>query len=88
MWRNRIQKNGTYRFPLIVEALACLRSRSCIVDGEAVACGNDGIASFDHIRHQRHDAKGHTSWLRCGLGGPSAGCEDCGARLRSASVAH
>jgi ATP-dependent DNA ligase len=37
MWRNRIQKNGTYRFPLIVEALACLRSRSCIVDGEAVA---------------------------------------------------
>ena len=35
MWRNRIQKNGTYRFPLIVEALACLRSRSCIVDGEA-----------------------------------------------------
>jgi hypothetical protein len=43
MWRNRIQKNGTYRFPLIVEALACLRSRSCIVDAEAVACGNDGI---------------------------------------------
>jgi bifunctional non-homologous end joining protein LigD len=27
----------TYRFPLIVEALAKLRSRSCIIDGEAVA---------------------------------------------------
>ena len=26
------------RFPLIGEALARLRSRSCIVDGEAVAC--------------------------------------------------
>jgi ATP-dependent DNA ligase len=28
----------TYRFPLIVEAIAKLRSRSCIIDGEAVAC--------------------------------------------------
>src|ERR1700720_3477566 len=27
----------TYRFPLIVEALAKLRSSSCIIDGEAVA---------------------------------------------------
>jgi ATP-dependent DNA ligase len=46
----------TYRFPLIVEALAKLRSRSCIIDGEAVACGEDGIASFDRIRYRRHDA--------------------------------
>jgi bifunctional non-homologous end joining protein LigD len=45
----------TFRFPLIVEALAKLRSRSCIIDGEAVACGDDGIASFDRIRHQDHD---------------------------------
>ena len=44
------------RFPLIVEALAQLRSRSCIIDGEAVACGEDGIASFDRIRYRRHDA--------------------------------
>jgi bifunctional non-homologous end joining protein LigD len=28
----------TYRFPLIVETLARPRSRSCIVDGEAVSC--------------------------------------------------
>jgi ATP-dependent DNA ligase len=28
----------TDRFPLIVDALARLRSRSCIIDGEAVAC--------------------------------------------------
>jgi bifunctional non-homologous end joining protein LigD len=45
----------TKRFPLIVESLARLRSRSCVIDGEAVACGDDGIASFDRIRYRRHD---------------------------------
>src|SRR6267143_5106725 len=43
----------TYRFPLIVEALAELRSRSCIIDGEAVACDDKGVASFDLVRHHR-----------------------------------
>jgi bifunctional non-homologous end joining protein LigD len=46
----------TDRFPLIVEALARLRPRSCFLDGEAVACGEDGIASFDRIRYRQHDA--------------------------------
>jgi bifunctional non-homologous end joining protein LigD len=46
----------TYRFPLIVEALARLRSRSCIIDGEAVACDDNGVPSFDRIRHRRHDS--------------------------------
>ena len=45
----------THRFPLIVDALGSLRLRSCIIDGEAVACGDDGIASFDRIRYRRHD---------------------------------
>src|SRR5712671_1658768 len=45
----------TDRFPLIVEALAWLRSRSCIIDGEAVVCDDRGIASFDLIRHHRND---------------------------------
>jgi bifunctional non-homologous end joining protein LigD len=36
----------TRRFPRIVEALARLRSRSCIIDGEAVACN-------DSAPHQR-----------------------------------
>jgi hypothetical protein len=45
----------TRRFPLIIEALARLRSQSCIIDGEAVACGDDGVPSFDRIRYRRHD---------------------------------
>jgi bifunctional non-homologous end joining protein LigD len=46
----------TARFPLIVEALARLRAGSCIVDGEAVACGDDGIALFERIRYRRFDS--------------------------------
>jgi bifunctional non-homologous end joining protein LigD len=46
----------TPRFPLIVEALARLRSRTCILDGEAVACDDAGVPSFDRIRYRRHDA--------------------------------
>ena len=36
--------------------MARLRSRSCIIDGEAVACDDTGIASFDRIRYRHHDA--------------------------------
>jgi bifunctional non-homologous end joining protein LigD len=43
----------TRGFPLIVETLARLRSRSCIVDSEAVACDDKGVASFDLVRHHR-----------------------------------
>jgi ATP-dependent DNA ligase len=55
-WRPRaaLQPPGndmTRRFPRIVEALARLRSRSCIIDGEAVACDDNGVALFDLIRH-------------------------------------
>jgi hypothetical protein len=34
---------------------APLRSRCYIIDGEAVACGDDGIALFERIRYRRHD---------------------------------
>jgi bifunctional non-homologous end joining protein LigD len=35
--------------------VARLRSRSCI-DGEAVACDDAGMSSFNRIRYRRHDA--------------------------------
>src|SRR5258706_4930273 len=45
----------TRRFPLIAEALTGLRSRSCIIDGEAVACDDNRLASFERIRYRQHD---------------------------------
>jgi bifunctional non-homologous end joining protein LigD len=44
----------TRRFPLIAEALTGLRSRSCIIDGEAVACDDNGLAVFELLR-RKHD---------------------------------
>ena len=46
----------TYRFSLIVEAMAKLRVQSCAIDGEAVACSEDGLSSFDRICYRQHDA--------------------------------
>ena len=45
----------TRRFPLIVEAVSRLRAHSIILDGEAVACGGDGIPNFDRLRYCHHD---------------------------------
>jgi bifunctional non-homologous end joining protein LigD len=45
----------TYRFPPIVETLARLHSRSCIIDGEAVCCDDNGVPSFDRLWYRRHD---------------------------------
>jgi ATP-dependent DNA ligase len=35
--------NWTQRYPLIAAAVDALRVRSCLIDGEAVACGDDGL---------------------------------------------
>jgi len=44
---DRAGNDLTQRFPLIVGAVAELRASSCILDGEAVACGEDGISCFE-----------------------------------------
>ena len=43
----------TNRFPLIVEAMA--RLPSCTLDGEAVACDDSGVASFNLLLHRKRD---------------------------------
>jgi hypothetical protein len=44
----------TDRFPMIIEVLARLQRRFCIIDGETVSCGDDGIAGFERMRDWRH----------------------------------
>jgi ATP-dependent DNA ligase len=41
------------RYPAIIDAVNRLKVRFCLIDGEAVACDDNGVASFDLIRHQR-----------------------------------
>ena len=49
-------KNFANRFPQIVAAVTVLPVRSCLLDGEAVVCDENGLAVFDLIRGYRHDA--------------------------------
>jgi bifunctional non-homologous end joining protein LigD len=56
-------RNGrdlTYRFPLIVTAIAALRVKSFVLDGEAIVCDDNGLAVFDLIRNYR---RGNTATL-------------------------
>jgi bifunctional non-homologous end joining protein LigD len=46
----------TQRYPLIAGAVDALRVRSCLIDGEAIACGDDGLPAFDRLRYRRADA--------------------------------
>ena len=53
-----ITRNGhdwSGRFPLIALAAGALKVRSFLIDGEAVACGKDGMPSFDRLRYRRGD---------------------------------
>ena len=43
------------RYPLIAEAAGALGVRSCLIDGEAVACDGDGMPVFDRLRYRRQD---------------------------------
>jgi bifunctional non-homologous end joining protein LigD len=42
--------NFADHFPLIAEAIEALPVRSCVIDGEAIVCGDAGLAVFDLIR--------------------------------------
>jgi bifunctional non-homologous end joining protein LigD len=42
--------NFVDRFPIIAEAIEALPIRSCVIDGEAIVCGDGGLAVFDLIR--------------------------------------
>jgi ATP-dependent DNA ligase len=48
--RNGIDWSG--RFPLIAEAAGNLKVRSCLIDGEAVACDGNGPAVFERLRRK------------------------------------
>ena len=55
-----LTRNGhdwTDRYPLIAEAAGALRVRSFLIDGEAVACGDDGLPAFDRLRYRRQDGR-------------------------------
>src|SRR5262245_57174902 len=58
LWIHEIKHDGfriIWCFPPIARALTHLRCRSCIIDGEAVICDDNGVASFDRIRYRRND---------------------------------
>jgi bifunctional non-homologous end joining protein LigD len=40
------------RYPLIVETVNRLKARSCLIDGEAVACDENGLAVFKRLRRK------------------------------------
>ena len=50
---SRLGNDLTNRFPLILEAMA--RLPPCTIDGEAVACDDSGVASFNLLLHRKRD---------------------------------
>jgi bifunctional non-homologous end joining protein LigD len=43
----------TARYPSIAAAVAALSCRSCLIDGEVVICGENGVPVFDRLRYDR-----------------------------------
>ena len=53
-------RNGhdwTGRFPLIARAAVSLKAASYLIDGEAVACDDNGLPVFDRLRYRRDDGQ-------------------------------
>ena len=53
----RSGNDWTQRYPLVAEAVNHLKVRSCLIDGEAVACDNNGVAVFARIRRSGRPSK-------------------------------
>ena len=54
-----LTRNGhdwTSRFPLIVSAANAIRAKSFLIDGEAVACDDSGLAVFQRLRKRKNDS--------------------------------
>jgi bifunctional non-homologous end joining protein LigD len=49
--------NWSTRFPLIARAVELLPLRSCVIDGEAIACDGNGLADFELLRGRQHDGE-------------------------------
>jgi bifunctional non-homologous end joining protein LigD len=49
--------NFTARFPLAAAAVAALPARSFLIDGEAIACDDNGLAVFEMIRHHHREVE-------------------------------
>jgi bifunctional non-homologous end joining protein LigD len=78
-----ITRNGndfTRRFPLAAAAVAALPARSCLLDGEAIACDDKGLAVFELIRRHRN----HASVILCAFDLLEIDGED----LRRAPIEH
>jgi hypothetical protein len=45
------------RFPLIARAALSLKAASYLIDGEAVACDDNGLPVFDRLRYRRDDRR-------------------------------
>jgi bifunctional non-homologous end joining protein LigD len=53
-----LTRNGhdwSARFPLIGGAVTTLKARSCLIDGEAVACDDGGLSVFERLRRRVED---------------------------------
>jgi bifunctional non-homologous end joining protein LigD len=42
---------GRRAYPLIVQTVNMFKVRSCLIDGEAVACNKHGLAVFERLRY-------------------------------------
>jgi ATP-dependent DNA ligase len=49
--------NFADRFPIAAAAIEALPVRSCVVDGEAIVCDDDGMAVFNLIRGHATNAR-------------------------------